>query len=354
MKREYKGYLATFLPDSYVVIDLETTGFSPSRDEIIEFAAVKVVDGKEIAYFQELAKPLNGVSDRISCITNITNEMLGNARPQSEVYKDFIEFIGDSVLVGHNVNFDVNFLYDYGLPEKVVSNDYVDTLRLAKAATSKALPCYKLGFLCELLKLNEEESGYHRALFDCRQTNKLYRALKEHTPIECWQLDAEDANAARDRYAYDEYKEVQRHTYYCPPEVSKTAPTVNLEEVDRENPFFEKNVVFTGELSLLGRKDAAQIVVNLGGNVKASVSRRTNIVVAGQGAEFNSKMIKAKELVSTGVPIEIVSENDFYALVNERTCYYVEGCEESGIDADEIFMDELTREYEDVRQQPSD
>ena len=110
MEREAKGSSLLQIPASYTMIDTETTGLDPQYDKIIEMAAVKVRDGKEVARFETLVNPEQPIDDFIADLTGITNEELSAAPVAADCLPDFMEFIGDDLIVGHNIHFDVNFI----------------------------------------------------------------------------------------------------------------------------------------------------------------------------------------------------------------------------------------------------
>lgn len=132
--RDYKGESLITFPESYIVLDLETTGLSPRRDEIIEIGAIKVKDGRAEGHFHSLIKPTMEINNFITRMTGISNEMVADAPRIGEVIPPFESFIGDYILVGHNVHFDINLLYDNFQRELgwALTNDFVDCLRLAK------------------------------------------------------------------------------------------------------------------------------------------------------------------------------------------------------------------------------
>lgn len=176
--RPLKGKSLLCFPDSYVVIDIETTGLSPAYEEIIELAALKVENGKPVSSFQELVYPRMIVSPFIESLTGITNNMLKNARPIEEVINDFISFTGtDTIIVGHNVNFDINFIYDKLMRTdgRAFSNDFVDTLRLARKYLPQ-LSHRSLGDLTEYFSI--EVKTAHRALADCFSTYEVLEKIK--------------------------------------------------------------------------------------------------------------------------------------------------------------------------------
>ena len=108
--RELKGKSLIEFPNKYIAFDIETTGLDPMYDEIIEIGAIKIENGKEIETFSTLIKPEYEINDFITELTGITNEMVQNAPKINEVLTRFMDFIKDSIILGHNINFDINFI----------------------------------------------------------------------------------------------------------------------------------------------------------------------------------------------------------------------------------------------------
>ena len=121
------------LHGEYVAFDLETTGLYPRRDRIIEIGAVRMKDGKELDRFQTFVDPGCKLEKRTVDLTGITDEMLRGAPKIQEVLPKFLEFVGDSILVAHNADFDTSFIYSacqqQGIPYTLTS---VDTLTLSQ------------------------------------------------------------------------------------------------------------------------------------------------------------------------------------------------------------------------------
>ena len=98
------------LDDVFVVFDLETTGFSPIADKIIEIGAVKVQNGKITEKFSTFVNPKIPIPFRITQLTSITDQMVMDAPDIETILPQFLEFVGDAVLVAHNASFDVGFI----------------------------------------------------------------------------------------------------------------------------------------------------------------------------------------------------------------------------------------------------
>ncbi len=177
MSREHKGQCLFAFPSDYTVVDIETNGLSSETCEIIEVSALKVRGEKIEDRFSSLIKPNEPIGWFITRLTGITDETVKDAPPAFEVLGKFYDFAGKDILIGHNVNFDVNFLYDKlwihnGL---ILDNSFVDTLRLAR----KALPFlenHKQITVAQYYGIPTE--GSHRALRDCEICNACYLNLK--------------------------------------------------------------------------------------------------------------------------------------------------------------------------------
>lgn len=175
--REHKGKSLIKNLDDYVVVDIETTSLDDLNGEILEVSAIKIKDKQEIGQFSEIIKINNEVGFFTTRLTGITNEMVKKeGKELVDVLKSFREFIGDNVIVGHNVNFDINFLYDSMVENlgEYLSNDFVDTLRLSRKALPQ-LKHHKLDDLIDYYGLIKRDE--HRALNDCVLTNQVYLNL---------------------------------------------------------------------------------------------------------------------------------------------------------------------------------
>ena len=163
--------------EKYVVVDIETTGAHPVDSEIIEIGAVCIEDGKVIGTFNELVKPINKIPEYITGITNITDEMVEDAKGIQDVLPRFIEFCDNSMLIGHNI-----ILFDYRLLKiKASQIGYkfekkgIDTLVISRKMLAN-LPSRKLGDLCTYYGISLENA--HRAYHDAFATYELFENLR--------------------------------------------------------------------------------------------------------------------------------------------------------------------------------
>jgi predicted DnaQ family exonuclease/DinG family helicase len=157
---------------SFVALDVETTGLDPSRDEVIEFGAVRVSDGEIVERFSELAKPCRPIPLVIERLTGISNADLAERPSQEIVLSRFLDFVGDSPVVMHNADFDSAFLRAKtgGLFENLAH----DTLLLARIVLP-TLPRHDLATTARFLEITPLES--HRALGDAETTALVWLAL---------------------------------------------------------------------------------------------------------------------------------------------------------------------------------
>ena len=304
MEREAKGSSLLQIPASYTMIDTETTGLDPQYDKIIEMAAVKVRDGKEVARFETLVNPEQPIDDFIADLTGITNEELSAAPVAADCLPDFVDFIGEDIVVGHNVHFDINFIYDALLAcgYAPIRNDFVDTLRLSR----RVRPDLEHHRLCDMAAAySVPQPVAHRSLADCQTAIGVLDAL------------AADA-AAREI-------DLQARKKHYGASASKVSDIVAHEGCERpDSPLYGKVCVFTGKLDTLTRKDAAQLVADLGGICADGVTKKTNFLIMGTNEYCptivggkSTKQKKAESLILKGADLQILTENVFLDMLAE-------------------------------------
>ncbi len=172
-ERAFKGKCLTCFPRSFVCIDIETTGLSPVYDDIIEVSGIRVTDGSITDTFSETINIGRPLPPFIVALTGITDKELQNSNCAENVLTRFCSFVGGDILLGHNVNFDINFLYDKCLEKTGIlfENDFVDTLKIGKKLLPQ-LKHHKLDDLAEYYDIPPRT--LHRALGDCEMTVNCY------------------------------------------------------------------------------------------------------------------------------------------------------------------------------------
>lgn len=162
--------------DTYIALDLETTGLNPKRDKIIEIGALKVVNGKEVDSFSTFINPGRKLEDRIVELTGITDAQLMDAPYIEEVLPEVLTFIGEYPLLGHHILFDYSFLKKAAVDsKKSFEKKGIDTLKIARKYLPE-LEHRSLPYLCEYYGIEHQA---HRALADAEATHKLYVKLGE-------------------------------------------------------------------------------------------------------------------------------------------------------------------------------
>lgn len=164
------------MTDSFVCIDLETTGLDPKRDRIIEIGAVKVEREKVTGEWETFVNPERKLEERIVELTGIRDEQLAGARKIAEILPELFAFLGDFTLLGHSVLFDFAFLKKAAVNERLAfERKGIDTLKIARKYL-KDLESRSLESLCRYYNIPHKA---HRALEDARATVLLYQKLSE-------------------------------------------------------------------------------------------------------------------------------------------------------------------------------
>ena len=166
--------------DTVIVLDFETTGFSPDYgDRAIEIGAVRIENGEVVDRFQALMNPGRRINRYIEHYTGITNGMLKDAPPCKEVMHDFADFIKGYNLVAHNASFDKRFLdAELGKISRNYSGQFACSMLMSRRIYQKA-PNHKLGTLVEYANI-PVDGAFHRALFDSEMTTKLWLAMLDN------------------------------------------------------------------------------------------------------------------------------------------------------------------------------
>ncbi len=156
---------------TYVALDTETTGLNPERDEIIEVGAVKFRDSQVMDTWSTLVNPRQRLPYKIQLLTGIQPEELAHAPPISALTEPLMRFVGNSIVVGHNIRFDLAFLRQHRI---LLTNLALDTFELASILVPGATS-YSLEELTRFLGIEVET--HHRALSDALAAKDLFAAL---------------------------------------------------------------------------------------------------------------------------------------------------------------------------------
>lgn len=362
--------------DDYTIIDIETTGLSRYDDEIIEISAVRVRDNQVTDCFDRFVKPHNEISSFITQLTGISNETVANSPDITDVIPDFLNFVGDDIVAGHNVNFDIGFIKNYC----DFSKEYIDTMYMSRAILPE-LKRFRLSDVAGFF--NIDYSKAHRSSEDCLITFQCINHLRNKaeaenidivakfnilfTPYKIIETELNDPAEIENRKAETqmilEGKKQRLEDYImhnipemyldrlrreinslehelilldngkCTVKVKKVKPNqyrglkasdiiADKDSFDESSPLYGKVCVFTGELSI-DRGTLMQMVADIGGINADNVTKKTDYLIVGDySSNVNvkggktGKLKKAEDYILKGVDISIISEKDFFDLLN--------------------------------------
>ncbi|KFI49922.1 DNA polymerase III [Bifidobacterium biavatii DSM 23969] len=326
MPREYKGASILASKDDYVSLDLETTGFDTRQDDILEIGAIRVRDGKPVERYEQLVNPGYAIPIFITNLTGISNDMVKDAPVLADVLPVFLDWLGDDLILGHNVNFDVNFLYDSAetLLGRSVSNDFIDTLRLARYLYPKE----RHNRLSDLIvRFNIAETQSHRSIADVEQTVACYQWMLRYMAENGISFPDKDGRRYSDTPLFRGKDQLLR--------------VMPQGDITPDPAFDGMTFVFTGALKKMTRSSAQQAVINLGGINGKTVTKDTNYLVTGstdynaslKGAK-SSKWLKAEKLRLAGQDINIISEDVFYDMLGDSVSVISMAAETSSNDGE--------------------
>lgn len=174
-KADFKFKKITKFVDDYVIVDLETTGLNYRHDAIVEIGCIRFRNNTAVESFNMLINPNTKIPPEAIAIHHITNEMVKDAPYIDKALPAILEFIGDDIIVGHKVDFDIRFLINACIWEDYPNKKFkaIDTLNLARKYIPKSeVSDYSLDSLRPFFDLNEPA---HRAMSDCEATAKVYQ-----------------------------------------------------------------------------------------------------------------------------------------------------------------------------------
>lgn len=282
------------LPNTYIVLDTETTGFSHLYDDIIQIGAIKVSNGEVIDTFNTYCKPYKKINN--TEIHGITNEMVENYKHSKEYMQSLLSFIEDLPVFIYNAPFDTRMI-NVEL-ENNIQNQVIDILQLAKNYD------YREDYKLEHIKptLNVEISS-HDALNDCITTDTYYKFLiKKYKIKKLTTYISENV---------DDVKQMKEVHYSS--EILKVYQPKSYIDNDKLNG---KNVCFTGNLESMSRCEAGKKVIENKGCYQERITMKTNILVVGDLESATTKFDKAKEYNKAGkANINIINEEEFLELL---------------------------------------
>ena len=193
----------SYADETYIVFDIETTGLNPEYEEITEIGAVKIMNGKFVDTFSKLVNPNKEISEKITELTGITNEMVRRALPIADILPEFLKFCGANPVVAHNAGFDTSFIKAAAKRlELEFENEIIDTVALSKEIFPDEKK-HNLEVLCKRLDVSLE--NHHRALDDATATAEAFVKLR--------QIKEKKEDLVPDDYSVDKNPELLKNPY---------------------------------------------------------------------------------------------------------------------------------------------
>lgn len=266
-------------PDNYTVIDIETTGLKPATDFITEISALKFRCNRKVDEFVMLVKPNCHIPYHITRLTGIDDAAVADAPRIEDVIWQFKEFIGDDILMGYNVSFDISFLTNklQDCYAQSINNAYVDVMHMAKTVLPE-LGRVKQTALASYFGIATD--GAHRADVDCEICNGCYQRLKQ------LQLAG-----------------------YEPPIAQRELNLAVAAQVLRD-----KHIALLGVPDGFYLKNLQQLLQKLGAVIDTDIVAATDIVVVGTGGMTsydNEQLAQVIELKKQGAELSLLKDNVF-------------------------------------------
>lgn len=282
----------------YTIIDIETTGLNAETADITEVAAIRVRNFEIRDTFHSFSSLPYPVPTQIVNLTGITDDMLKGAPNKHEALCGLVDFIGDDVILGHNViSFDIPFI-NKELAEVssdiCLNNTCVDTYFMAK----KQYPQLQKHRLCDMAEsFGIACTGAHRAMFDCETTHECYLAMLKDAP----------------------YVAVKHYPQRVDAKKIMSCP----DGWDREHALFAKNCVITGDFEHFSRRELMQKLSDIGAAPANNVTKSTDVLIIGCFDNIQNvvdsksrKQLKAEEYIAGGQNILILYEPDICVMLD--------------------------------------
>ena len=307
---------------NFVAIDFETA--TSCRASACEVGLVYVENGQVVSSSSWFIRPEGNVYDPFNIsIHGITPRMTAKAQSFDEIWPMLSERINGRTLVAHYAPFDMGVIRDEcsrcGLP--LPEFRFVDSCYLARFVVPGLLS-YSLEPLCQSFDINV--LNHHRAGDDAWYAAQVMLSLFDRTGAESMEELVEKFNYRFGEFSGGNYKPFLRH------QVNSGRAGLNdfasgyqadAEGFDEDNPFYGKEVVFTGKM-VYERRDLMKMVMDIGGFTKDSVTKTTDYLVVGTlelgvvgPSGLSGKLKKAMQMIEKGHHINVISEADFFEML---------------------------------------
>ena len=274
----------------YYVLDVETTGLDRTFDYIIEIAWIKVSNGEIVDSFSTLVNPGMPIPPAATRVNGIRDADVANAPRYYDIKNKVADALLESVVVGHNVQFDLAFIKSLlgDLEGRIL---YLDTVHYAKKAFP-GMKNYKLGTLCRELSLCHQCT--HRSLADVTATKELFDMCQSV-------LQKKDQEEKAEKQRLKKEAEEKRASRFS------------------ASPLFNVAFAFTGDFSR-SREDMEALALSAGAVIRTRISSKTDYLVVGDlsntpNVVTTNKLSKANEIIAKGGKIKKISESEFMDMI---------------------------------------
>lgn len=309
---------------NFITIDFETA--NSNNNSACSMGLVHVKDKKIVDTKYYLLQPPNMAFDKKNIeIHGITPEMVQDCPKFNVVWEEIKNYFSNNIILAHNAQFDMSILkclqleYDLDVPNfKYLCSIAISSIASPEVGNSLSSKAEYFGI---------DMGAHHNAMDDAVTCAKIVlESIKKGKLESITSFIDSYALPVKNFYDLNYQKNFSKSKKrkYSKIDISEILPDEDL--IDYSHAFYGKNVVFTGELSKLDRKEAMQIIVNLGGIIKSGVSRTTNYLVVGTQDKsivgddgLSTKEEKAYGLIAQGFNIQIITEEEFYNLIAEKS-----------------------------------
>jgi DNA polymerase-3 subunit epsilon len=295
---------------NFTALDVETA--NEQYDSLCSLGIIRVEKGTIVEERSYRIRPRvlrMGVIN--SQIHKLTEDDLKSEPEITELWKDIRALLEDRILVAHNASFDIEVLkrslHGYGLLFPPVK--YLCSLKLA-AEAFPGLTSYRLKDLAAAFGIDLD---HHDATSDARSSAAITLLALPKINLNTLDVHSDDLTSRMEFVASEERKDPWTELFGAK-KFDSDLLKPNLNVSNKDNPFYNKRVVFTGDLEGMERAVAAQLIQALGADINTAISKRTNIVVLGR-APGPAKMKKVETLLAEGCKIQLMKEDEFLRLV---------------------------------------
>ncbi|HYF69471.1 MAG TPA: exonuclease domain-containing protein [Ohtaekwangia sp.] len=297
---------------SFTALDVETA--NEARNSLCSIGIVKVKKGTIIREISHHIRPRNlRVSALNQQIHGLSERDLRTELELDHLWDSIRSFLENEVCVAHNAEFDFNVLREslqlYGL--KLPNIKYMCSIKLAQEAFPGEAS-YRLKDLASAFQL---DLNHHNAMSDAKACAAITLRSLQRIDFNVFDWKSAELTTGIEKIAAEGKRDILTELFSSK-KIDSALLKPNLEVENKENIFYNKRVVFTGNLQSLERSEAAGRIQAMGADINTAISRRTDIVILGNGAG-PAKMKKIEELLAKGYIIRMMTEAEFVATLNE-------------------------------------